>query len=187
MSKTDSTKWNLAQQKEEQHFVCFAYGSNMLIKKLRSRCPSAVKIGVCKIKKHVLKFHKVSKKDHSGKCDCEFTESETAEVYGVLFRIPKSEETKLDEIEGLGKGYEKKPIPVTTIEEGKDTAVMYYATDEAKDPNKKPYVWYLNQVIEGAKENCLPDDYIAKIRKVVADEDWDRDRHATEAALYNGI
>ena len=164
MSKTDSTKWNLAQQKEEQHFVCFAYGSNMLIKKLRSRCPSAVKIGVCKIKKHVLKFHKVSY-DKSGKCDCESTESETAEVYGVLFRIPKSEETKLDEIEGLGKGYEKKPIPVTTIEEGKDTAVMYCATDEAKDPNKKPYVWYLNQVIEGAKENCLPDDYIAKIRK----------------------
>ena len=178
---------NSAQQKEEQHFVCFAYGSNMLIKKLRVRCRNAVKIGVCKIKKHNLKFHKVSKKDHSGKCDCEYTESETAEVYGVLFRIPKSEEKKLDESEGLGKGYKKKKIAVTTIEEGKDTAVMYCATDEAKDPNKKPYVWYLNQVIEGAKENCLPDDYIAKISKVVADEDPIRDRHATEAALYNGI
>ena len=177
---------NSDQQKEEQYFVCFAYGSNMLIKKLRSRCPSAEKIGVCKIKKHNLKFHKVSK-DHSGKCDCELTQIEADEVYGVLFRIPKSEEKKLDEFEGLGKGYEKKPIPVTTIEEGKDTAVMYCATDEAKDPNKKPYVWYLNQVIEGAKENCLPDDYIAKIRKVAADEDQDRARHATEAALYNGI
>ena len=178
---------NSEQQKEEQYFVCFAYGSNMLIKKLRSRCPSAEKIGVCKIKKHNLKFHKVSKKDHSGKCDCEYTESETAEVYGVLFRIPKSEQTKLDEFEGLGKGYAKKKIGVTTIEEGKDTAVMYCATDEAKDPNKKPYVWYLNQVIEGAKENCLPDDYIAKISKVAADEDLDRARHATEAAHYNGI
>ena len=178
---------NSEQQKEEQYFVCFAYGSNMLIKKLRSRCPSAEKIGMCKIKKHNLKFHKVSKKDHSGKCDCEYTESETAEVYGVLFRIPKLEETKLDEFEGLGKGYEKKPIDVTTIEEGKDTAVMYYATDEAKDPNKKPYVWYLNQVIEGAKENCLPDDYIAKIRKVAADKDHNLVRHAAEAALYNGI
>ena len=183
----DSTEWNLARHKGVQNFVCFAYGSNMLIKKLRSRCPSVAKIGMCKIKKHNLKFHKVSKKDHSGKCDCEFTESETAEVYGVLFRIPKSEETLLDEFEGLGKGYAKKKIDVTTIEEGKDTAVMYCATDEAKDPNKKPYVWYLNQVIEGAKENCLPDDYIAKIRKVVADEDPDRARHATEAALYNGI
>ena len=174
------------QQKEEQHFVCFAYGSNMLIKKLRSRCPSAEKIGMCKIKKHNLKFHKVSK-DHSGKCDCELTQIEADEVYGVLFRIPKSEEKKLDEAEGLGNGYAKKKIDVTTIEEGKDTAVMYCATDEAKDPNKKPYVWYLNQVIEGAKENCLPDDYIAKIRKVAADKDHNLVRHAAEAALYNGI
>ena len=174
------------QQKEEQHIVCFAYGSNMLIKKLRSRCPSVAKIGMCKIKKHNLKFHKVSK-DQSGNCDCELTQIEADEVYGVLFRIPKSEEKKLDEAEGLGNGYEKKKIDVTTIEEGKDVAVMYYATDEAKDPNKKPYVWYLNQVIYGAKENCLPDDYIAKIRKVVADEDPDRASHATEAALYNGI
>ena len=178
---------NSAQQKEEQHLVCFAYGSNMLIKKLRSRCPSAEKIGMCKIKKHNLKFHKVSKKDHSGKCDCELTQIEADEVYGVLFRIPKSEAKSLDKAEGLGNGYEKKKIDVTTIEEGKDTAVMYCATDEAKDPNKKPYVWYLNQVIEGAKENCLPDDYIAKIRKVAADEDLDRARHATEAAHYNGI
>ena len=177
---------NSEQQKEEQHFVCFAYGSNMLIKKLRVRCRNAVKIGVCKIKKHNLKFHKVSK-DHSGKCDCELTQIESDEVYGVLFRIPKSEAKSLDKAEGLGNGYEKKKIDVTTIEEGKDTAVMYCATDEAKDPNKKPYVWYLNQVIEGAKENYLPDDYIAKIRKVAADEDQDRARHATEAAHYNGI
>ena len=31
------------------------------------------------------------------------------------------------------------------------------------------------------------DVYIAKLRKVAADEDPDRARHATEAALYNGI
>ena len=47
---------NSEQQKEEQHFVCFAYGSNMLIKKLRVRCRNAVKIGVCKIKKHNLHY-----------------------------------------------------------------------------------------------------------------------------------
>ena len=182
----DSTEWNLARHKGVQNFVCFAYGSNMLIKKLRVRCRNAVKIGVCKIKKHNLKFHKVSI-DHSGKCDCELTQIESDEVYGVLFRIPKSEAKSLDKAEGLGNGYEKKKIDVTTIEEGKDVAVMYYATDKAKDPNKKPYVWYLNQVIEGAKENYLPDDYIAKISKVVADEDPDRVRHAREAALYNGV
>ena len=160
MSKTDSTKWNLAQQKEEQHFVCFAYGSNMLIKKLRSRCPSAVKIGVCKIKKHVLKFHKVSD-DKSGKCDCELTQIETDEVYGVLFRIDKSQQTNLDGIEGFGKGYGKKVVDVTTLEEGNDKAVMYFATK--KDTTIKPFDWYKNQVVQGARENCLPEDYIKKI------------------------
>ena len=131
----DSTEWNLARHKGVQNFVCFAYGSNMLIKKLRSRCPSAEKIGVCKIKKHNLKFHKVSD-DKSGKCDCEFTQIETDEVYGVLFRIDKSQETDLDRLEGFGKGYDKKVVDVTTLEEGNGKAVMYFATK--KDTTIKP-------------------------------------------------
>ena len=166
------------QQKEEQHFICFAYGSNMLIKKLRSRCTSVAKIGMCKIKKHNLKFHKVSD-DKSGKCDCEFTQIETDEVYGVLFRIDKSQETDLDRLEGFGKGYDKKVVDVTTLEEGNGKAVMYFATK--KDITIKPYDWYKNQVVQGARENCLPEDYIKKIESFESIPDQNLQRAKRES------
>ena len=81
-------------------FTYFGYGSNMLTCKLKDRCPSAVPIGICKIKKHSLKFHKVSD-DKSGKCDCELTQIETDEVYGVLFRIDKFFPCNLYEAKGF--------------------------------------------------------------------------------------
>ena len=47
----------------------FSYGSNMSIKRIIDGVPSAKKIGVGKLLSHELKFHKVSNKDGSAKCD----------------------------------------------------------------------------------------------------------------------
>ena len=119
-------------------FTYFGYGSNMLTYKLKDRCPSAVPIGICKIKKHSLKFHKVSHaiskknriRDISGKGDMVPSESETDEVYGVLFSIDKSEESSLDKAEGYPKyGYDKKKIDVITTKGEKYRSIMYFAKE----------------------------------------------------------
>ena len=165
-------------------FTYFGYGSNMLTCKLKDRCPSAVPIGICKIKKHSLKFHKVSHAnqngipDVSGKGDMIPSESETDEVYGVLFKILKKEEKKLDKAEGYPKyGYDKKTdFDVTTIKGEKYSSVMYFANDI--DPKKKPYHWYKEQVVQGARENGLPEDYIKKIESFESIQDMDEERVA---------
>jgi hypothetical protein len=46
----------------------FAYGSNMSLRRLRTRVPSAVKLGNATLFGHQLKFHKRSQ-DGSAKCD----------------------------------------------------------------------------------------------------------------------
>ncbi len=164
-------------------FTYFGYGSNMLTCKLKDRCRSAVPIGICKIKKHSLKFHKVSHAnqngipDVSGKGDMIPSESETDEVYGVLFKILKKEEKKLDGAEGYPDwGYGKKKIDVITTKGEKYRSVMYFANDI--DSKKKPYHWYKEQVVQGARENGLPEDYIKKIEAFESIQDTDEERVA---------
>ena len=139
----------------------FGYGSNMLLKKLRSRCPSVDVIGVCRTKGYTLKFHKVST-DESGKGDMAEAKSGADELYGIAFSIDKSDGSNLDRAEGYGHGYDKKEIDVEALEDGKVLRVwVYYATEI--DSELKPYCWYKKQVVQGARENGLPEDYIKKI------------------------
>src|SRR5258706_268593 len=93
-------------------FINFAYGSNMSTRRLCERVPSARVIGVGVLKGHKLCWHKVSKKDGSGKCDAALTDAGGAEVYGVLYEIALAEKPKLDSAEGLGAGYDEKDVVV---------------------------------------------------------------------------
>jgi len=84
----------------------FAYGSNMLTRRLRApdRCPSAVAVGSGFLNGRRLTFDKVGS-DGSGKCDIEATSNSSDRACGVLFEIDCSEKPALDRAEGLGKGY----------------------------------------------------------------------------------
>jgi len=162
----------------------FGYGSNMLLKKLRSRCPSVDVIGVCRTKEYTLKFHKVSHhiskknriRDISGKGDMVETKSGADELYGIAFSIDKSDESNLDRAEGYRHGYDKKEIDVEALEDGRVLRVwVYYATKI--NSKLKPYCWYKKQVVQGARENGLPEDYIKKIEAefpCIQDHDPDR-------------
>jgi len=65
----------------------FSYGSNMSIKRLLSRVPSAKKIAIGKLEMHQLTFHKKSSNDRSAKCDANETANPEHYIHGVLFDI----------------------------------------------------------------------------------------------------
>ena len=85
-------------------FLYFAYGSNMLTRRLSARTPSAVPPATAYVDGYRLTFDKVST-DGSGKCDIEATRNAADRVWGVLFRIATAEAADLDDAEGLGQGY----------------------------------------------------------------------------------
>jgi hypothetical protein len=157
------------------NYTYFGYGSNMLLKKLRSRCPSVDVIGVCRTKGYTLKFHKVST-DESGKGDMVEAKSGADELYGIAFIIDKSDGSNLDRAEGYGQGYKKKEFFVEALDVGCVLGVgVYYATKI--DSKLEPYCWYKKQVVQGARENGLPEDYIKKIEAdfpCIQDHDPDR-------------
>lgn len=166
-------------------FLYFAYGSNMLSRRLRapSRTPSARSICLGYVAGRRLCFDKVSA-DGSAKCDIELTVNPGDRVWGVLFEIESCEKQKLDKAEGLERGYRKEFVEVVTSV-GNRQAVTYVAT--AKEPALRPYHWYKALVIAGAIEHSLPRDYVEWLRTFNSIADPNAQRRAeNEALLFDG-
>lgn len=159
----------------------FAYGSNMSSRRLKARVPSAKFICFATLRQHELVFHKISQ-DGSGKCDVYFTGSDRDAVIGVIFEIDEREKPALDLIEGLGNGYEQKPVELVTRSGEMTQAYTYYATHI--DPTLRPYHWYKQHVLRGAEEFGLPEKYIDGIRIIESLTDPDSERHVRELAIY---
>lgn len=160
----------------------FAYGSNMSHLRLKERVPSAKKLGVVTLKNHQLRFN-MSSNDGSGKCDSFHTNNDEDKVIGALFEINESEKDVLDRAESLGSGYDEKVVYVHNDSGEIFEAFIYYAIKI--NTALKPYSWYLNHVIIGAKETKVPADYLAIIESVVSIEDTDKSRDAKQRAMYN--
>lgn len=155
----------------------------MSLLRLQERAPSAEKIGVFTLKEHQLCFHKISNKDGSGKCDAFETNNIENVVIGALFEINKNEKGALDKAEGLGYGYDEKIVKVQNESGEVFEALTYYATHI--DSSLKPYSWYLNHVVIGAKETNVPTQYLAVIELIHAIEDPDKKRDAQQRAMYS--
>ena len=154
----------------------------MSTKRLRNRVASASRLGVGILLQHELKFHKIGRKDSSAKCDAKETGNPRNFVIGVVFDIFESDKLKLDQEEGLGNGYNEKQV-IINLNDGKIVkAFLYYATHI--DPELKPFHWYKEHVVRGAKENGLPEKYIQIIESIESVADPDDVRHEKEVAIY---
>jgi len=160
----------------------FAYGSNMSLLRLQQRVPSAARLGAFILKEHELRFHKIGK-DGSGKCDAFRTNKIDDFVIGSLFEINEAEKEALDRAEGLGYGYSEKTVTVQNDAGDIFEAFTYYAT--RTDSSLKPYSWYLNHVVIGAKEANVPTRYFAKIESIVCIEDPNKHRDSEQRAIYH--
>ena len=159
----------------------FSYGSNMSIRRLRARVPSARFVAVATLATHKLKFHKAGN-DGSGKCDAAATGSAHDTVIGVVFAISRADKPVLDRKEGLGYGYEEKIVAVTSTEGVTMEAATYYATHT--NSTLKPYHWYKEHVMTGARENGLPWLYLRTISSIDSIADPEAERHEVELAIY---
>ena len=142
----------------------FAYGSNLSTARLRERAPSARPLGVGRLPRHALRWHKRGR-DGSGKCDAAFTGCPADEVWGVLFTIDCAEKPRLDAAEGLGIGYVEKVVQVLTTT-GRMDARTYQAKPDQVDAALRPFEWYWRHVLHGAREHGLPAAYVAAIERI---------------------
>ncbi len=160
----------------------FAYGSNLSIGRFTSRLPSALVLGVARLSAHRLVFHKKSS-DGSAKCDALSTDNVDDEVIGVVYEITAAEKCVLDTIEERGYGYKENTVNVDVAEGKSIEALAYFAMNI--DASLKPYHWYKEHVLIGAREHGLPTDYVQMIEQVESISDPMPERHARELQVYS--
>ncbi|MBY3115645.1 gamma-glutamylcyclotransferase family protein [Rhizobium laguerreae] len=160
----------------------FAYGSNMLTERLQSRCASAKARQVVCTDNWVLTFAKKSQ-DGSGKATV--SAATGARVFGVLFDLDESELPELDRFEGVGKGYDRRVdfVVHTAAFQGPISVVTYIGNPSYIDINLKPFDWYLNLVVAGARQHALPAEYVSVLENTPSRTDPKADRQSRKEAL----
>jgi len=160
----------------------FAYGSNMLTRRLRARTPSARAVGTATLSGFEMCWHMLST-DGSAKCDIVQAAAPDTGVHGVVFEIHLSERPALDLAESVGVGYRVQQVTVETAG-GAVEAWTYRAL--RIDRGALPYTWYKALVVAGAREHGLPPGYVDALEAVAAQDDPRPERTARNLLIVRG-
>nr|XP_030713319.1 gamma-glutamylcyclotransferase [Globicephala melas] len=154
------------RSQEGENFLYFAYGSNLLTERIHLRNPSAVFCSVARLQDFKLDFGnpqgKTSETWHGGIAT--IFESPGDEVWGVVWKMNKSNLSSLDKQEGVKSGmYVPIEVNVSTQEGKEITCRSYQMTNYERVP---PSPQYKKVICLGAKENGLPPDYQKKLNAI---------------------
>lgn len=138
--------------------IYFAYGSNMDRERIRKRCPSATILGLGILEEYKLVFNTVGNKaEGKGGGIANIIPSPGHVVYGVLYRIPKKELERLNNIE-IEMNYEVKVLKIRMHNFETIRAVIYVGNN-SMESKYSPTKEYKNFIVKGMRENQFPVDY----------------------------
>ncbi|HAD04590.1 MAG: hypothetical protein A2091_13185 [Desulfuromonadales bacterium GWD2_61_12] len=157
----------------------FAYGSNLLLERLRARTSSATVGGPARLDGYRLNFS-LTGDDGSGKCAITPAAGVAAQVWGVVYRLAAVELPLLDAAEGVPRLYRRAAVMVS-CRGAVMTAFTYLPMATGLAP--PPYTWYWQLVVAGALQQGLPLGYIENLTRQVAVVDPDARRPARLIAL----
>ncbi|XP_045771665.1 gamma-glutamylcyclotransferase-like [Maniola jurtina] len=156
-------------------FLYFAYGSNLLKKRIRINNPTAEFIGIGRLDGHQLDFMKYS--DHWRGTSATIVPTQNAQihVWGAVWRLHNSDMPALDRQEGVDTNwYFAKSVEVLTPEGETIECRTYQQTvnpplrdaDEELPLERRPSSTYLDCIVNGAIECSLPKEYIIQLKKI---------------------
>ena len=125
-----------------------AYGSNMNLEQMATRCPKANVIGTAILNDYKRTF----RGNYKGVANIEACKGNSVPI--VLWNITDDCERALDVYEGYPKLYIKKEIEVTAGKEIKKVMV-YVMAEEFADAPAKPTEYYFNVIARGYTNNNL--------------------------------
>jgi gamma-glutamylcyclotransferase len=138
----------------------FAYGSNLCIRHMGTRCPDASPLGKFVLKDSKLVFR--------GVADCAYEPG--AECHGGLWRITPECERSLDGYEGINSGFYRKEYVRLEDGEYEDTHLMFYVMNSTGI--FPPAKHYLETIAQGYRDFRLPMDEL----KAAVAASWDQQK-----------
>jgi gamma-glutamylcyclotransferase (GGCT)/AIG2-like uncharacterized protein YtfP len=131
----------------------FAYGANMDVQAMASRCPSSKPIGLARLPRHRWII--------STDGFANIVRDARKDVHGMLWELALSDMPPLDRFEDVPKLYSKVNQPVISST-GIRRALIYVGRSAEVG---KPRPGYLADVVKAAESAGLPALYIAELRK----------------------
>ncbi|XP_047117654.1 gamma-glutamylcyclotransferase-like [Schistocerca piceifrons] len=154
-------------------FFYFAYGSNLLAKRIHINNPSAIRISAAKLKDFRLDFGTWAERWRGAVAT--LVPEQGKHVWGAVWEIDKSNLADLDRQEGVNDGfYFPMQVDVEKLSGEFVNCRSYQLCDtptkisegDIIPENRLPSALYLDVVIQGAIESGLPDDYINQLKKI---------------------
>lgn len=174
----------MADELRPGYELYFAYGSNMLEKRLKDRVGSALPFSNAWIRGYEVRCRKKSI-DGSGKADLVETGNPEDIVHRVVYEFNPTDWGALDKHEGAtgnNPGYDRVPIQVHTGF-GALEVTTYLARKGRIDESLQPYTWYRDLILYGAEQHGLPVDCRRKIEAIPDIPDSNENRHAKKEAV----
>ena len=137
----------------------FAYGTNMDRRRVelhRAIVVQEVRRGV--LENYRLLFNKVSSIRPTTGC-ANVVPAPGRRVFGVLYRIPDADISRMDIFEGVSGGQYHRERVLVRDEENDLIEAEVYIADETND-NLLPSIEYLDGVVKGARESGIDEKYI---------------------------
>lgn len=165
--------------------VYFGYGSNLWLHQMRTRCPSSTYIGVARLPNYRWLINdrgyaNVVEIDTSSPSPFNTTAPTSDVVYGLVYTLTPTDESRLDRNEGVPIAYTKELLPCTfwsgttstpvdvskppTDEERK---MLVYIDRERTAPSepKEEYVYRMNKGIDDALALGVPKKYVDEVMR----------------------
>jgi gamma-glutamylcyclotransferase len=133
----------------------FAYGSNLDVDQMLTRCPTARPRTRARLPDHRLEFTHLSRRWGGGAADILPHPGES--VWGALYDLDADELEKLDRFEG---GYERLGVRVEVAEGQVRSAVTYTVRVKA---SFAPTEEYVSKLLRWGAHWELPDAYLARL------------------------
>lgn len=142
--------------------IYLAYGSNLNLRQMAHRCPTAKVLGTSELKDYTLMF-----KGRFGNAHATVEPCEGKSVPVLLWEITETDEKRLDIYEGFPTYYIKKNVKVKL---GRKTVeAMVYVMNDGFEFNP-PSVYYYDTIREGYKENNLQEKRLEEAYHYTAKE-----------------
>jgi gamma-glutamylcyclotransferase len=138
----------------------FAYGANLDLRRFRRRCAGAKVLGRARLAGYQLAFTRYSTAEKGGVAD--IVPEPDAEVWGVLYEIDASCFAALDDYEGAPRAYRRETLRVVDDSGAEHEANVYIAN---RTGHFAPSRAYLAQIVGGAREHALPEEYVRAIEE----------------------
>ena len=138
----------------------FAYASNMDPQTFSRRCPKAKALGRARLPGYRLAFSRYSRQRRGGSADV--IEDGSSHVWGVLYEVDDECGAAMDRVEDVPNAYRR--VTVHVVDDGGQVhdALTYVAN---KTGEFLPSKQYLKVIVDGARANGLPEEYILALEQ----------------------